>query len=169
MRTRFPIQWLSSAACHLSILASIMFWIAWASPADAVEPSFSYYDDVPPISQTELDSLKERGEEARKRLKRPEAAPTVREQPFPLPPPSADERDDVPPADLHEVDELRKAFEQIGPQTSRDTATTTGQTAPSAPAGPAASEDEQLKSFSQRLAAIERTLIGSEERPGLAE
>lgn len=145
-----------------------MFWIAWAPPANAVEPSFSYYDDVPPIDQAELDSLQERGHEARKRLQRPEVAPAVQEPPAPLPPPGADERDDAFPADLHEVDELRKAFEKIGPPPSGGTAPTTAEAPPSAPASPGASEDEQLKSFSERLTAIERTLIGTEERPGLA-
>ncbi len=168
LRIRFHKRWWSTAADHLSILATFVFWIGWASPANAVEPSFSYYDDVPPIDQTELDSLQERGQEARKRLKRPEVTPTVQERPTPLPPPGADERDDVPPADLHEVDELRRAFEKIGPPPSGGTTPTTGEPAPSAPASPGASEDEQLKSFSERLSAIERTLIGSEERPGLA-
>ena len=168
LRTQFPTRWLSITAGNFGILVNIMFWIAWASPVNAVEPSFSYYDDVPPIDQTEIDSLRERGQEARKRLKRPEVAPTVLEQRSPLPAPNADERDDVPPADLHEVDELRKAFEQIGSQAPRSTAPQTGEATPSTETAPATNEDEQLKSFSQRLTAIERTLIGSEERPGLA-
>lgn len=60
--------------------------------------------------------MRERVQEARKRLKRGKETPIEREPIQPLPLPSKDEREGVPPIDFQEVDELRRAFVQMQAQ-----------------------------------------------------
>jgi phosphate-selective porin OprO/OprP len=150
-----------------------------SSTAFAVEPSFGYYDDVPPIDQAEIDTMSERTREARKRLKHSDIA--TLEQPessvttTPLPPPAKDERDDVPGIDLEEVDELRKAFNEMQSKTSKEVAPAPEK--PSAPEGPPSAPpksgstkelEQEITSLTERVNALERVLVGTEERPGLA-
>ena len=145
--------------------------IAGFSPfeAQAVEPYFGYYDEVPPIDQSELDAVQERTREARKRLKQSSVAkaeqPEVPEAPpAPLPPPIKDERDGGPPVDLQEVDELRKAFQEMQAQASKEP----DRPSPPAPPGLAPETAQDLDALTQRVNALERVLVGTEDRPGLA-
>lgn len=165
--------------CWAVLLSSGSLWLSYSSTAFAVEPSFGYYDDVPPIDQSEIDTLGERTREARKRLKRSEVA--TLEQPeslittVPLPPPAKDGRDDVPGIDLQEVDELRKAFKEMQSQTSTEQKPAAEK--PGAPEEPGPSSqkvtpptqlDQDIASLTERVNALERVLVGTEERPGLA-
>lgn len=166
--------------------------LEWAQPVWAVEPTFSYYDQVPPIDQTELDAVRERTREARKRLERPRpegSQPAEAKQPLPLPPPIGDERDGVPPIDFQEVDELRRQFEELSPKRrAAETQTPKSEESPvpkqpPPPAPPPALKqkeagpketgkegdvDQQVKALNERVAALERVLVGTDEHPGLA-
>lgn len=182
MNTRircFPPTGVSAAA--KTVLAFWLLSFAADPPieASAVEPYFGYYDEVPPIDQSELDAVQERTREARKRLKhsalskavQPDAPETA---PMPLPPPIKDERDGGPPIDFQEVDELRKAFQEMQAQGTQEHGATVvsppAATHPSSPPPPGEKQeiDQELTSLAQRLNALERVLVGTEERPGLA-
>lgn len=164
-------------SCSLLLVGGL--WLMVDSPSFAVEPSFGYYDDVPPIDQAEIDTLSERTREARKRLKHSDIA--TLEQPesivptTPLPPPAKDERDDVPGIDLQEVDELRKAFAEMQSQASKGEPPSSEK--PTSPEGPTPSPpktgqqkelEQEITSLTERINALERVLVGTEERPGLA-
>lgn len=150
-----------------------------SSPSLALEPSFGYYDDVPPIDQSEIDTMAERTREARKRLKHSEfstaAQPESMVPTIPLPPPTKDERDDVPGIDLQEVDELRKAFKEMQSQAQKGEGspsvelTPSEGPVPSSPkSGPQKELEQEITSLTERVNALERVLVGTEERPGLA-
>src|SRR5438093_9003656 len=101
-------------------VAIALFWMLPVQVVWSVEPNFGYYDDVPPIDQSEIEALAERTRESRKRLKRPDISTAKKPESIvpttPLPPPTKDEREDVPAMDLQEVDELRKAFQEMQSQ-----------------------------------------------------
>jgi len=176
----------STRACHLHVCALFGLsifgacWFGTTSAAWAVEPSFGFYDDVPPIDQAEIDTLGERTREARKRLKHSDIA--TLEQPdsavptIPLPTAGKDGRDDVPGIDLQEVDELRNAFKDMQSQAAaEDKQADEKRTAPEGPAGPMVPPkkpgsplDEDIAALTERVNALERVLVGTEERPGLA-
>lgn len=150
-----------------------------SSPALAVEPSFGFYDDVPPIDQSEMDTMAERTREARKRLRHSEYStatqPEVITKTSPLPPATKDGRDDVPGVDLEEVDELRKAFQEMQAQATKEGAPASeksgpqeGSPPPPSKPGPNKELDNEIKSLTDRVNALERVLVGTEERPGLA-
>ncbi len=161
-------------------LAVLFTWLSYGqSPkeAQAVEPYFGYYDEVPPIDQGELDAVRERTREARKRLKQSELSKAMQPDapeppPLPLPPPTKDERDGPPPIDFREVDEMRKAFQEMQAQETKEEAPPAGSPPVRPPSSPQPSEtkelEQELSSLSQRLNALERVLVGTEERPGLA-
>lgn len=151
---------LYSSRTILWLLLSLA-WPVWLEPSWAVEPNFGYYDDVPPIDMIELDAMRERIQEAHKRLKRPDmrVPPSEAVRPQPLPPPVKDERDGSPPIDFQEVEELRHAFEQVQSQSPREHAA-----APERPAN----VDTEVQALSERVTALERVLVGTEERAGLA-
>ena len=167
-----------AAAAWVDLVSLALFWMLSLQIAWAVEPNFGYYDDVPPIDQSEIDALAERTREARKRLKRPDIATAVKPESIvstiPLPPPTKDERDDVPAIDLQEVDELRKAFQEMQAQKQKSQ----GPAVQSPPGGgPPASTprsesqkalEQEITSLTERMNALERVLVGTEERPGLA-
>lgn len=154
------------AGVVLAVSACCAAWNADRHPAWAIEPNFGYYDDTPPIDQVELDALRERVQETRKRLRRPgEAEPAPAPPPMPLPPPPQDEREGVPPIDFKEIEELRQAFEQLQAQRPREESPE-AVSPPSVPAERPTLESE-ISSLSKRLAAVERVLVGTEERPGL--
>ena len=168
----------------VSLTAVLALWIVLVSlqrpiEAQAVEPYFGYYDEVPPIDQSEIDAVQERTREARKRLKQSTlskaAQPDVPEPPpLPLPPPTKDERDGGPPIDFREVDEMRKAFQEMQGQVTKEDALSSAPRAPSErvpsppPTGDKKELEQELSSLAQRLNALERVLVGTEERPGLA-
>ena len=139
--------------------------------AGAVEPNFGYYDDTPPIDEIELDSLRERVEETRKRLQRPGEVPPVpapEPPPAPFPAPPQDEREGVPAIDFKEIEELRAAYSQLHAQRSEDTPSHQSPQPTETPGEPPpASLDAEISSLSQRLKALERVMVGTEERPGL--
>ncbi len=155
----------------LGIVSTTRLSSAWA-----VEPYFGYYDETPPIDQVELDAIGERVQEAHKRLKLPDQPKVPPAPPAPLPPPVTDERDGPPAIDFQEVDELRKAYEELQSQVPAGRAPAApGAPAPPAPspkpAPPERSEAElegELKRLTERVSALERALVGTEERPGLA-
>ncbi len=153
-------------------------------PALAIEPNFAYSDDVPPIEPSEIDAVAERTREARKRLKhRPFAAsvqPDRADVSEPFPPAIRDERDDVPGVDFLEVDELHRAFQEMQAQRREETAPPSGQPSlgesppgdmtTTRPEGntPRKELDQELRSLTDRMNALERILVGTEERPGLS-
>jgi phosphate-selective porin OprO/OprP len=155
-----------------------LFWMCSLQVAWSVEPNFGYYDDVPPIDQSEIDALAERTREARKRLKRPDVATAVKPESIvptaPLPSPAKDERNDVPAIDLEEVDELRKAFQEIQAQAPKSEAPAEQRTPAGGPQTPPAKSqsqkelEQEITSLTERLNAVERVLVGTEDRPGLA-
>jgi phosphate-selective porin OprO/OprP len=162
-----------------SFLLSGSLWLSVSSPSLAVEPSFGYYDDVPPIDQSEMDTMAERTREARKRLKHSPFATAVQPESviptIPLPPPEKDERDDVQGIDLQEVDELQKALKEMqsqaqkGEGSSSENPTTPEGSPPASPKSEPQKETEQeITSLTERVNALERLLVGTEERPGLA-
>ena len=161
---------------HIILTVAI---VGLTSPdTQAIEPYLGYYDEVPPIDQSELDAIQERTREARKRLQRPDIAAAEkaaeREPIDPLPPPVRDERDGVPAVDFREVDELRKAFEEMqGLERKSDVPTapsnTPSESTPSPPPTTGKKDlDQEVQALTQRVDALERVLVGTEERPGLS-
>ena len=156
-----------------------LFWTVSPQVVWSVEPNFGYYDDAPPIDESEIDTFAERTREARKRLKRPDISTAEKPESIvptiPLPPPTKDERDDVSAIDLQEVDELRKAFQEMqsqGPKgeaaPSEKPAPTEKPTQPPSKSGSQKELEQEITSLTERLNALERVLVGTEERPGLA-
>lgn len=149
----------------LTVLVSLAGRPVWG-----VEPNFGYYDDTPPFDQVELDALRERVVEAQKRLRLQDTEtvqPQVPERQQPIPPPVKDERDVAPPIDFREVEELRHAFEQMQAQEPKKEEATP-ETAPGEPAKPPSGPEGELRDLTSRLNALERVLVGTEEKPGLA-
>lgn len=175
-----PHQLRRSSAFSIGLLLVGFGMLASPSVCPAIEPNFGYYDDVPPIDKGEIDAVAERTIESRKRLRREglakaekadQPAPTV-----PFPPAIRDERDDVPGIDFKEVEELRNAFQEM-----RSTAPAGTSAAPSSgkpltqepSAGPSEGTphedlEGEMKSLTERMNALERVLVGTEERPGLS-
>lgn len=163
----------------MGAVALSLLWPISPPAVQAVEPYFGYYDEVPPVDQGEIDAVRERTEEARKRLalqQRTVKPPDAYTPPEPLPPPIKDERDGTPPIDFHEVDELRKAFQEMQAQGPKGEVPSAKQTetdsspksAPAPPRGSSKELEQELASLTQRMNALERVLVGTEERPGLA-
>jgi len=170
--------WARGPCCHESArlfkwrlgLALGILCMNWAQPVWAVEPYFGYYDEVPPIDETELNAARERLQEARARLPRagPASEPDRPLQPAPLPPPIVDERDGAPPIDFQEVDELRKTFQSLQAQRLREGPSSPTQPAPAPTDSLSSDLDRQVQQLSQRVGDLERVLVGTEEHQGLA-
>jgi phosphate-selective porin OprO/OprP len=168
-------------ALSIAVIYAWLFLFYGHDPkeAQAVEPYFGYYDEVPPIDQGELDALQERTREARKRLKQSQLSKAMQPEaleppPLPLPSPVEDERDGPPSIDFREVDELRKAFQEMQAQGMKEETPPAAAPPSSGPPPPSPQPsdkkelEQELSSLSQRLNSLERVLVGTEERPGLA-
>ncbi|MEW6543873.1 MAG: porin [Nitrospirota bacterium] len=154
--------------------ALLLGWFLGTVPPSAAwagEPTFTYYDDLPPIEQTELEAVQERVQEARKRLKiiKGEPAKPKRKPVEPLPEPGPDERDTAGAVDFEEVDELRQAFKQLSKQQPKEEEPPSpSKQAPAPPQGSEAATEKEIKALSERVAALEKVMVGTEEQPGLA-
>jgi phosphate-selective porin OprO/OprP len=146
----------------LGLLVVLFRIVAVPAPLLAIDEKGSYTDDVPPIEEQGIEALRKKVEELQNRLQS-RGDPTPEE---PIHAPSLSERDyrdDVAPIDPSDLERLEKLIKELE-QRLRALEKKPPEESPR----PQGKPSPRLEQLDERVTNIERLLVGTPQKPGIA-